>query len=835
MRLDTTFLVGVWLEALVYGIYVAAFVVCLRLFRTRTPSVGRALPVWVVVLFILATAHCALSLSATLDAFVRQTYPPYVYTLRSITVLIPLLSPFPPPPFPSPSPSSPGRPAPSPSPGSPSPSQMPPRQFHDPNFYISNRALPTNLASLGVYAGIVLVSDLMLLYRLLVMYRYKFVWTIGPAVLTVASFAISMVVVTKYSHIDLSASKDTVETQLAGVDPWVPPVYAVSFLASLSIAALMMVGASFATSSGKPTIPAFARPGRRHVRQTSLTAGDGFVFDIDERTGPVPVPPAPISPDRTVSHKWIMLARLVESGVLAPVFMLAALILYVVQGGQETLLVPLLSPIAALVPTLQIIQIQLGLDSSARYSSPAPGPAAPEVRTSLGGRSPYLVPAPRYRDSFSSSEDEGEDKVDVLNRNLTPRESGKRPPVGRPWSARWGWRGSGSASGSGSHERSLSGSSGNGRLDPTVALPMQDLSSRPAPKDDQLWERIKFDDPAPAPAPKPTSPPRRSTLRKSGTVVKEMISKPVPVAADFPPSTAAIPSTAVPALPSFTITGAQGGTVAKAPAPPPALGKVPSLSKTPSGNLGRTSSGKDKNRDVAASGEEHKYHYRMRPREKTANHLAAYLNAQAIAQQEPPAGNPNSEHLAVGSASGHPGSNLGHANLMSLPSTVPTSPASGFTSLAPNPNPFRYDAATPPPPQPQPQPQPQSQHRRSYSDVQRGDAPSSQPGIAGIGLAGAHRAPLTFPFAPNPESETVPRWGALPGAPYIPGLGGTKRVERDVSPAPGLQQDYARARGEVLRQMRGERTGGAMSDDESVYSTQPMSGAGWKSFPAAGR
>ncbi|KAG8696972.1 hypothetical protein FRC08_006811 [Ceratobasidium sp. 394] len=44
------------------------------------------------------------------------------------------------------------------------------------------------------------------------MYRYKFVWTIGPTVLTIASFAISMTVVSKYSHIDLSASKDAITT-----------------------------------------------------------------------------------------------------------------------------------------------------------------------------------------------------------------------------------------------------------------------------------------------------------------------------------------------------------------------------------------------------------------------------------------------------------------------------------------------------------------------------------------------------------------------------------------------------------------------------------------------
>ncbi|KAG8707331.1 hypothetical protein FRC09_001887 [Ceratobasidium sp. 395] len=861
MRLDTTFLVGVWLEALFYGVYVAAFLVCLGLFRSRAQSVGRALPIWLVVLFVLATAHCALSLSAALDAFVRQIYP----------------APFPYPPAPSPSPSahpSPnGAPIPMPGPPNPSSSAMPPRAFRDPVFYISNRALPTNLASLGVYAGIVLVSDLMLLYP------------------------VSMVVVTKYSHIDLTLSKDAILAELETVDPWVPPVYAISFLASLSIAALMMVRTSF-TSSPKSTLPAFARAGRRHTRQTSLTAGDGFVFDMDERTGPVPSLPSNSGPPSesgvrrsTISRKWVMLAGLVESGAIAPVFMLAALILYVVQGGQETLLVPLLAPIAALVPTLQIIQIQLGLDSSARSSSPTTSNNAASLRTGAeAGRSPYLVPAPRYRDSFSSSEDEGQDrKVDLLDRNPSGRGRaqtvGARPETGaRRWSARgvWAWRGSGSGSGSHgsgsgsrSHARSLSGTGSNGsasnnRADPIVALPMQDLSStsRPPPtqahnKDDTIWERIKLDsDPSPSltpkPTPAPTSPPKRNTLRKSGTVMKEMISKPVPVAADFPPTTAAIPSTTVPALPSFTVTSpgpSQGG-----------LAKVPSLSRMASGNLGRKTSGgldrktsgnlgrtasgkdKDKDKDKEKDGGEHKYHYRMRPRERTTSHLAAYLSAQAREQE----GNSSSGHLPPAmSSSGHPGSNVGHpgpgsnsghANLMSLPSTVPTSPASGFTSLAPNTNPFRYDAATPPPlqlpPQSQPQPQPpfQSQHKRSYSDVQRGDAPSPQPGVAGIGLSGAHRTPLTFPFAPDPEVGNVPRWGVLPGAPYIPGLGGgMRKVERDVSPAPGLQQDYARAREEVLRQMQRER--GAMSDDESVYSTQPLSavGSGWRGFPAGGR
>ncbi|KAG9091978.1 hypothetical protein FS749_016092 [Ceratobasidium sp. UAMH 11750] len=126
---------------------------------------------------------------------------------------------------------------------------------------------------------------------------------------------------------------------------------------------------------------------------------------MDERTGPARVSSLPTLPsNRAISHKWIVLAGIVESGALAPVYMLAALILYVVQDGQETLLVPLLAPIAALVPTLQIIQIQLGLDSSSRASF-YPAPIAALVNGPIMvGRSPYLVPAPRYRDRFSSSE-----------------------------------------------------------------------------------------------------------------------------------------------------------------------------------------------------------------------------------------------------------------------------------------------------------------------------------------------------------------------------------------------------------------------------------------------
>eukprot|EP01099_Mayorella_cantabrigiensis_P005980 TRINITY_DN4891_c0_g1_i1.p2 TRINITY_DN4891_c0_g1~~TRINITY_DN4891_c0_g1_i1.p2 ORF type:complete len:157 (-),score=7.11 TRINITY_DN4891_c0_g1_i1:126-539(-) len=134
--------------------------------------------------------------------------------------------------------------------------------------------------------------------------------------------------------------------------------------------------------------------------------------------------------------------------------------------------------------------------------------------------------------------------------------------------------------------------------------------------------------------------------------------------------------------------------------------------------------------------------------------------------------------------------------------------------------------------------------------------------MAGVGLVGAHRSPLTFPhhshpqpqpqhprphqhphvqeiFTPDPEANEIPRWAAPPGAPPIPGLDvflppgrsrfGATEVERDVSPAPGLQRDYARAREEVLRQMHRERAGGAMSDDESVYSAQ-VGGPGWRGF-----
>ncbi|KAG9084735.1 hypothetical protein FS749_004996 [Ceratobasidium sp. UAMH 11750] len=74
-----------------------------------------------------------------------------------------------------------------------------------------------------------------------------------------------------------------------------------------------------------------------HAKWAYVTAGDGFVFDVGERTGQVPGPFAPTLPsDRTISHKWIVLAGIVESGALAPMFMLAALIPDIVQDGQES-------------------------------------------------------------------------------------------------------------------------------------------------------------------------------------------------------------------------------------------------------------------------------------------------------------------------------------------------------------------------------------------------------------------------------------------------------------------------------------------------------------------
>ncbi|ELU39117.1 hypothetical protein AG1IA_06852 [Rhizoctonia solani AG-1 IA] len=301
------------------GVYVAAFAVCLRLFRTHAPVVGRALPIWLGALFVLATAHCALSLSAMLDAFVRVIYTGPVAS--------------PPAPTFSPAPSGVPRP----------PPQQMPYQYRDATRYIGNRALPTNLAGLGVYAGIVLLSDLMLLYRLLVKYRYRFIWVVGPTLLTIGSFVISIIIVVKYAHIDLTVNYETLQKQLDALNLWVPPVYAISFLANLSITALMMVKTSFgAPRLNNNSLPAFATR-RRHTHRTTLSADDGYVFDIDERTGPVPRTPTPVRP-RTMSSRWALFAGLVESGALAPVFMLAALILYVAQDAQEVRLLPIPIP-----------------------------------------------------------------------------------------------------------------------------------------------------------------------------------------------------------------------------------------------------------------------------------------------------------------------------------------------------------------------------------------------------------------------------------------------------------------------------------------------------------
>ncbi|ELU35881.1 hypothetical protein AG1IA_10089 [Rhizoctonia solani AG-1 IA] len=150
-----------------------------------------------------------------------------------------------------------------------------------------------------------------------------------------------------------------------------------------------------------------------------------------------------------------------------------------------------------------------------------------------------------------------------------------------------------------------------------------------------------------------------------------MISKPVPIAADFPPTTANLPSTTiVPALPNFTI-NAETGVTAQ------------------SGGGGGGGNAIARN---SSTGPEHKYHYRVRPREKTASPLAAYLSAQALAQSTSQVDererlyhhHHQSPHLlhhqAPPSSSGHqqPASSTSH--LMSLPSTTPTSPASDTTA-----------------------------------------------------------------------------------------------------------------------------------------------------------
>ncbi|CCO33392.1 hypothetical protein BN14_07467 [Rhizoctonia solani AG-1 IB] len=799
MRLDTSFIVGVWLEALVYGAYVVAFAVCLRLFRTHAPVVGRALPIWLGALFVLATAH----------SLVYNGSPS---------------PPFPPPAAPS------GVPRP------PHPSM--PLQYRDPTRYIGNRALPTNLAGLGVYAGIVLLSNLMLLYRLLVKYRYQFIWVIGPTFVTIGSFVLSIIVVVKYARIDQTVNYETLQRQLENINPWVPPVYAIAFLANLSITALMMVKTSFGAPRLNNSLPAFATR-RRHTHRTTLSADDGYVFDIDERTGPVPRAPTPAR-RRTMSSRWALFAGLVESGAFAPVFMLAALVLYVAQDAQETLLVPMLAPLAALIPTLQIIQLQLGLDSDARNRPISKAWSESEQSAGIGagagqGRSPYLVPAPRYHDS-SSEEDVSDGEARLVNGAQARKEKSRRsglnsnnepvsPTTAKRFSARnmWAWRGrtsgsgSGSGTGTGTTSHAYSNSQSSGRADPPVMLQMRDLTGsaeragenetkgRSGEGDEDVWERIKLDDskpfvPEPMPALAPTPAKRKSTLRKN-SVSKAMISKPVPIAADFPPTTANLPSTSiVPALPNFTINAETGVTP-----------NTNAVVRNPS------------------AGAEHKYHYRVRPREKTASPLAAYLSAQALAQSSSQVDererlypqHQQQQHHAPPSSSGHqPASSTGH--LMSLPSTTPTSPASGFTSLNPHSasrNPFRYDGQS----ELHHQHYPQSMHQPSYSDVRR-----AEPSTDTLG-EGPRRAPLTVPFPTSEPADLLPRWAPMPGAPRIVGLDtffppgrvgrhGEVDIERDMSPAPGLKRDYTLARAEALKQM--EKDKGAMSDDESVYSTQ---------------
>ncbi|CAE6457647.1 unnamed protein product [Rhizoctonia solani] len=476
-------------------------------------------------------------------------------------------------------------PTPSPMPSAsllPPPGPPPSFQYRDPNRYIGNQALPTNLAGMGVYAGIVLLSDLMLLYRLLVKCRYRFIWVVGPTLLTIGSFVISIIVVTKYAHVDQTVSYETLQKDLDNINPWVPPAYAIAFLANLSITALMMAKTSFGAPKLKDSLPAFATR-RRHTRGTSLSAGDDYVFDIDERTGPVPDAPMPAK-RRTMSSRSALFAGIIESGALAPIFMLVALILYVAQDAQETLLVPMLAPLAALIPTLQIIQLQLGLDSEARNRPISRSWSESERSTGPGG-SPYLVPAPRYHDS-SSEEDISDGEARLVNGAQARKEKSRRshsssnndpvsPTTAKRFSARniWAWRSSESGSGSRPRSHTHSNSLSSGRSDPPVMLQMRDLTgsaerageseakARNGDAEDDIWERIKLDDskphipePKPVPVPVPAPPmKRRSTLRKN-SISKDMISKPVPIAADFPPTTANLPSTTiVPALPNFTI------------------------------------------------------------------------------------------------------------------------------------------------------------------------------------------------------------------------------------------------------------------------------------------
>ncbi|KAH7329815.1 hypothetical protein B0J17DRAFT_679792 [Rhizoctonia solani] len=543
-----------------------------------------------------------------------------------------------------------------------------------------------------------------------------------------------------------------------------------------------------------------------------------------------------------MSSRSALFAGFVESGALAPIFMLAALVLYVAQDAQETLLVPMLAPLAALIPTLQIIQLQLGLDSEAR-NRPISQSLSESERSTGPGRSPYMVPAPRYHDS-SSEEDVSDGEARLVNGAQARKDKSRRsrssssndpesPATVKRFSARniWAWRGGPSGSGSRTVSHTHSNSQSSGRTEPPVMLQMRDLTgsaerageneakARNGDPEDGIWERIMLDDskthipeskpvPIPVPAPAPLTAKRKSTLRKN-SISKDMISKPVPIAADFPPTTVGIPSTTiVPALPNFTINAETGLTP-----------NVNTISRNPS--TGTTA--------------EHKYHYRVRPREKTASPLVAYLSAQAqaLAQSTSQVDEREREHphhqAPLSSSGHHPPSSSGH--LMSLPSTTPTSPASGFTSLNPHSasrNPFRYDGQSE-------SHHPQSMHKPSYSDVRRAETEPSTEAVGGIGLSGARRAPLAAVPFPTSEPDTMPRWAPMPGAPRIigldtffppgrPGRHGEVDIERDISPAPGLKRDYTLARQEVLRQMHKDK--GALSDDESVYSTQLLANVG---------
>ncbi|KAF8756498.1 hypothetical protein RHS01_04571 [Rhizoctonia solani] len=728
MRLDTSFLVGVWLEALVYGsVYVAAFAVCLRLFRTHAPVVGRALPIWLGALFVLATAHCALSLSAMLDAFVRVIYTGPVAS--------------PPAPTFSPAPSGVPRP----------PPQQMPYQYRDATRYIGNRALPTNLAGLGVYAGIVLLSDLCSCIAS------------SSSTATDSFGLISIIIVVKYAHIDLTVNYETLQKQLDALNLWVPPVYAISFLANLSITALMMVKTSFgAPRLNNNSLPAFATR-RRHTHRTTLSADDGYVFDIDERTA-----------------RWALFAGLVESGALAPVFMLAALILYVAQDAQETLLVPMLAPLAALIPTLQIIQLQLGLDSDARNRPVSKAWSEFDEHGSGQGRSPYLVPAPgtmivprtktRRREWWMREEYVG----------LAGRTSGSGSGSGAgSGSGSGSGFGSGSGSGRGSHAHSNSQSSG--RTEPFVMLQMRELTgsgeraagenetkARNADGDEDVWERIKLDDskpfiPEPNPVPVPFRRPcpgsrkaQEHTPKKQHFQRHDLQTR--PDRCRLSPHDCQPPEhDHCPRPPNFTINAETGVTAQSGGG---GVGSAGCVSERPGARAEHVPSG--------------------RARE-------AVSPSPSVTTSSSPSG----ATIFVRASTAR----ISTSHLMSLPSTTPTSPASGFTSL----NPIRQVGI-------------RLDTMASPSRIIRNRCTSLPIRTHNRRDRDRDRARRSAPRSPDrslPTSEpetTLPRWTPMPGAPRIVGLdtffppsrpgrhGDVVDVERDVSPAPGLKRDYTLAR-----------------------------------------